>query len=418
MLSGSIYEIKSKPSQIFAATLNGMQEVPTNNSTATGMATLLLSPDETTATLSLNFSGLTSPQTDAHIHGPAGPGVTAPPVVQLPLGQISDFQISLTATQVQDLKSGLHYINVHSGMFPGGEIRGQFQTSPAVSVVALGANSVGVGEGEGSAHVNVTRSGNTASSTTVGFATGDTSGSNGCNVLNGSASSRCDYSPAIGTVTFAPGETSKTISILIVDDSYAEGSESFTISLTNPAGGILGPPTAATITINGNESTNGVNPIDQATFFVRQHYLDFLNREPDGPGLFFWTDQITSCGADTSCIELRRINVSAAFFLSIEFQQTGYLVYRMYKAGYGNLMGAPVPVSFNEFLPDTQQIGKGEVVGQTGWEQQLEDNKYAFAADFVARTRFIAAYPATLTPPQFVDVLFANSVVTPSTVER
>ncbi|MGH9905029.1 MAG: CHRD domain-containing protein, partial [Pyrinomonadaceae bacterium] len=353
------------------------------------MATLLLSPDETTATLSLNFSGLTSPQTDAHIHGPAGPGVTAPPVVQLPLGQISDFQISLTATQVQDLKSGLHYINVHSGMFPGGEIRGQFQTSPAVSVVALGANSVGVGEGEGSAHVNVTRSGNTASSTTVGFATGDTSGSNGCNVLNGSASSRCDYSPAIGTVTFAPGETSKTISILIVDDSYAEGSESFTISLTNPAGGILGPPTAATITINGNESTNGVNPIDQATFFVRQHYLDFLNREPDGPGLFFWTDQITSCGADTSCIELRRINVSAAFFLSIEFQPSGYLVYRMYKAGYGNLMGAPVPVSFNEFLPDTQQIGKGEVVGQTGWEQQLEDNKYAFAADFVARTRFI-----------------------------
>ena len=45
----------------------------------------------------------------------------------------------------------------------------------------------------------------------------------------------------------------------------------------------------------------------------------------------------------------------------------------MYKAGYGNLPGAPVPVRFNEFLPDTQQIGKGVVVGQTGWEQLLAE---------------------------------------------
>ena len=418
LLSGSIFEIKSKPSQIFVANLNGMQEVPANNSTATGTATLVLSPDEKTASLSLNFSGLSSQQTDAHIHGPATPGNTAPPVFQLPLGQISDAQISLTVPQVQDLKNGLHYINVHSSMFTSGEIRGQFQSSPSASVVALGANSIGVGEGEGSANITVTRSGNTSASATVGYATSDSSGSNGCNVLNGSASSRCDYSPATGTVTFVPGETSKIISILIVDDSYAEGSESFTISLTSPTGSSLGPPTTATITINDNESTTGVNPVDQATFFVRQHYLDFLNREPDALGLFFWTDQVTSCGADTACIELRRINVSAAFFLSIEFQQTGYLVYRMYKAGYGNLPSAPVPVRFNEFLPDTQQIGKGVVVGQTGWEQQLENNKNAFGADFVARPRFIAAHPTTLTPAQFVDALFANAVVTPSTAER
>jgi hypothetical protein len=236
--------------------------------------------------------------------------------------------------------------------------------------------------------------------------------------LNGSASSRCDYSTTIGTVTFAAGEASKVISVLIVDDSYAEGSEAFTISLTNPSGSILGPPTTATITINDNDSTGGVNPINQATFFVRQHYLDFLNREPDTAGLFFWMDQITSCGTDAACIELRRINVSAAFFLSIEFQQTGYLIYRMYKTGYGNLAGAPVPVRFDEFFPDTQQIGKGVVVGQTGWEEQLENNKIVFAADFVARARFIAAHPTTLTPAEFVDALFDNAVVLPSTAER
>jgi hypothetical protein len=235
LLSGSIYEIKSKPRQIFLANLNGLQEVPANSSTATGTASLVLSPDEKTATLSLNFTGLSSQQTNAHIHGPAAPGITAPPIFQLPSGQISDHQIILTVPQVQDLKSGLHYVNVHSSMFPDGEIRGQFLSSPTATVVALSANSFGVVEGEGSAHVTVTRLWNTSAPATVGYATSDNFGSNGCNVSNGSASSRCDYSTAVGTVIFEAGETSKTIPILIVDDSYAEGSEAFTINKVRPA---------------------------------------------------------------------------------------------------------------------------------------------------------------------------------------
>ncbi len=165
-------------------------------------------------------------------------------------------------------------------------------------------------------------------------------------------------------------------------------------------------------------SPTAVNIIEEAGFFVRLHYLDFLNREPDASGLAFWSDQITSCGTDTACVELRRINVSAAFFLSIEFQQTGYLVYRLYKAAYGNIANTPVPVRLNEFLPDTQQIGKGVVVGQTGWEQVLENNKNLFAADFVDRGRFKAAHPNTLTPEQFVDALFTNASVSPPATER
>ena len=78
---------------------------------------------------------------------------------------------------------------------------------------------------------------------------------------------------------------------------------------------------------------------------MRQQYLDFLNREPDQAGFDFWTNEITSCGRDVTCSEVKRINTSAAYFLSIEFQQTGYLVYRMYKATYGNLPGAPCPSS-------------------------------------------------------------------------
>ncbi len=162
----------------------------------------------------------------------------------------------------------------------------------------------------------------------------------------------------------------------------------------------------------------GSNPIDYEQFFVRQHYLDFLNRDPDASGLAFWTHEITSCGTDQSCIEVKRINVSAAFFISIEFQQTGYLIYRIYKASYGNIPAAPVPVRLSEFLPDTQQIGQGVVVNQAGWEQVLENNKQAFAADFVARSRFTSAFPTSMTPAAFVDTLFANAGFTPAASDR
>jgi hypothetical protein len=216
---------------------------------------------------------------------------------------------------------------------------------------------------------------------------------------------------------FTAGETFKTVDVPLTDDVYAEGNETFSVSLSNATGTTLGSPTSTTITITDNETTTGANPIDAADFFVHQHYIDFLNREPDPSGFSFWTNQITSCGSDAACIEVKRINVSAAFFLSIEFQETGYLVYRTYKAAYGNLPGAPVPVKLNEFLPDTQQIDQGVIVGSGAWQTQLENNKVAFMQDFVTRARFTAAYPTTLTPAQFVDMLFANAGVTPSAAE-
>jgi len=151
------------------------------------------------------------------------------------------------------------------------------------------------------------------------------------------------------------------------------------------------------------------NSIDHARFYVRQHYLDFLNRAADQGGLDFWADQITSCGTDAACTELRKVNVSAAYFLSIEFQQTGYLAYRTYKAAYGNIPGAPVPVTWQEFLPDTQAIGAGVQVGFGDWEQQLESNKNSFAQAFVSRKRFTDLYPSGMTPAQFVDALNQNA---------
>lgn len=183
------------------------------------------------------------------------------------------------------------------------------------------------------------------------------------------------------------------------------------------AGGVAVTP-AFRFTVFGNTSSITTNAIDDTNTFVVQHYRDFLNREADAAGLAFWTNQISRCGPDAACIEAARVNTSGAFFLSIEFQESGYLVYRFYKSAFGNLPGAPVPVRFNEFLPDAQQIGQGVVVTQAGWQTVLENNKQTFANDFVQRTRFTTAFPTSMTPDLFVDMLFANAGVIPSSSER
>ena len=173
--------------------------------------------------------------------------------------------------------------------------------------------------------------------------------------------------------------------------------------------------------------TNTPITIDDADFFVNQQYVDFLSRFPDQFGLDFWTSQITACGTNASCIAGLRDNTSGAFFLSIEFQETGYLVERMYKTAYGDgtgqLSGPPfkIPVPIirrSEFLPDTLQISNGVVVGKPGWDAVLAKNKTAFANDFVARTRFTTAFPTSMPADQFVDTLNANAGNPLSSSER
>ena len=288
------------------------------------------------------------------------------------------------------------------------------------SQIQLDRGSYDVAERDHSATITVTRTGNITGMASVNYATSDAAGANNCNTINSNASSRCDYETTLGTLNFAPGESSKTISVFLVDDTYTEAPEFFNISLSAPqgSGATLGSFTTATVIITSDDlAPGGPNPIDSADFFVSQHYIDILNREPDAGGLAFWTNQITSCGSDAQCIEIKRINVSAAFFLSIEFQETGYLVYRFYKAGHATI-GMPVPVRYAEFIADTQQIGQGVVIGQPGAEQRLEANKQTFALDFVLRLRFIQDHPTSDTPAAFVDELYLNAGVTPSATER
>ena len=143
------------------------------------------------------------------------------------------------------------------------------------------------------------------------------------------------------------------------------------------------------------------NPLDDPAFFVRQHYLDFLGREPDPEGLAFWYNElVTNCPfVPSPCMDARRVHVSAAFFLSIESQTTGFYVYRLHKAAYGTLP------RFDAFMADTRRASEGVVVGRAGWDALVEENQRRLAEEFVARAEFKARYPETLAPEQYVEAL-------------
>jgi hypothetical protein len=299
--------------------------------------------------------------------------------------------------------------------------RGVWETplvSPGANTVQFATGASSVNENTVSTAVTITRSGDTSFPASVSYATGDSAGATGCSALTSSASSRCNYLATLGRLNFAANETSKTISIPIISNSFAQGPLSFSMTLSAAAGlsTSVGSPGTTTITINDNAFT-GPNQIDTSSFFVREQYVDFLNREPDTAGLNFWTGQMTNCGNPD--LNVCRINVSAAFFQSIEFQDTGFLVYRFYKTAFGDATGTStsggshnlsVPViRLNQFLPDTQRIGQGVVVGVGNWQQQLENNKAAFAEEFVQRPAFLAPYPLTMTPATFVDALDTKS---------
>lgn len=268
----------------------------------------------------------------------------------------------------------------------------------------FGSSNYEVTEGCTTLAVTINRLGDTSASATVDYASADAV-----------ATERRDYITALGTLRFGPGEISKTVTLLVNDDSYVEGTETFLLVLSNPSGATLGAPAMATITINDNSTEPALNMIDDAADFAGQHYHDFLNRQADNSGLTFWTNETASCGTNVQCLEVKRINVSAAFFLSIEFQQTGYLVERLYKSAYGDATGIStiggthqisVPIiRLNEFLGDTQRISQNVVVLQPGWEQLIESNKQSFALEFAQRTRFTNSYPTSMTPAQFVDTL-------------
>ena len=279
-------------------------------------------------------------------------------------------------------------------------------TGSVVQVIPDGAATVRfsqssylVNEGAGHLDVTVTR-GDTSGTASVDYKTTDTDTFMfGCaDTVNnaGGAYGRCDYATSVDTLNFLAGETTKTFAIPIIDDSLAEGNETFSIVLSNVTGASLGTPATATVTIIDNETVTGANPIFTTPFFVRQHYLDFLSREPEVGEP--WTAVLNNCSDVNNNPACDRLTVSAAFFGSPEFQLKGYFVYRFYKLAFNRL-----PL-YTEMVTDMRAV-----TGQTPAE--VFQKKATFSNAFAQRTEFTNTYGA-LTNAQYVAALMGRYSLT------
>jgi hypothetical protein len=171
-----------------------------------------------------------------------------------------------------------------------------------------------------------------------------------------------------------------TVTPLMTDYTFGPSSRSFSL----PADRI-----SATFTATPNAVITA-NPLDTEMYFVRQQYVDFLGREPDQGGLIYWSNEISRCGTDQTCINSRRIGVSAAFFIEQEYQQTGSFVYRLYKGALGRR------VPYDEFNFDRQKV----IVGSS-----LDQSKSALAYSFVQSWEFMQRYASATTAESFVNAL-------------
>ncbi|HYY42632.1 MAG TPA: hypothetical protein VE775_07845, partial [Pyrinomonadaceae bacterium] len=126
-----------------------------------------------------------------------------------------------------------------------------------------------------------------------------------------------------------------------------------------------------------------VNPLEDTSFFVRQQYIDFLNRGPEEAGLNAWVNLLNQCpenGYGTTHVECDRVQVSAGFYRSQEFLGRGYFIYRAYDAALGRLP------RYAEFLPEMGRLGAARTAAE------LEANKVAYMDDFVQRAEFQTRY--------------------------
>jgi hypothetical protein len=224
--------------------------------------------------------------------------------------------------------------------------------------------------------------------------------------------------------------------VLISQDNSVEGTETLNLTLSNPSAGLLlGAPATAVLEITDDATEPATNPIDNANDFARQQYHDVLNREPDAPGLAFWTDNIEKCNdparrppgqTPAQCIDKQRESTAVAFFMSPEFQMTGGFVYRLYK---GSLTGTPnydggspnsspgrFPTSV-EFMRDMSQASEGIVVNNQISGAVVEANRNRLAAAFMLRPEFVAKYGG-LSNSLYVQELFNTTGIIPTATQR
>jgi subtilisin family serine protease len=285
----------------------------------------------------------------------------------------------------------------------------------ATSNTPTGTNSIGFaqasyqyGEGDGRATFQITRSGDTSGAATLDYRTTDSDTfSVGCAdpVGNqGGAFARCDFAATVGKLSFGAGEKSKTVTVPIIDDGHDEGAETFQLQLSNPVGTntSLGAQSVATVTLEDNDTGVVPNPVTNSiTFFVRQHYLDFLSREPEPNEP--WSGVMMRCanintGPEVLNTDCDRIAVSRAFLESPEFNVKGFYAFRFYKLAFNRLP------QYTEIVADMSFVA-----GAT--EAEVYARKAQLATAFAARQEFVDRYSG-MSNAQYVSSLLARYALT------
>ncbi|HEX8772070.1 MAG TPA: tandem-95 repeat protein [Pyrinomonadaceae bacterium] len=263
------------------------------------------------------------------------------------------------------------------------------------------AVSYTIGEEQGHATITVTRTGNTGAVATVDFETSDLAGLNNCSVNTGDASARCDYTAMGGTLTFAAGEASRTFNVPIINDVYVEGLEHLTLTLSNPTGGVLGATSVVSLSITDDDLAVGApNPIDNRAFFIRQLYLDFLNRQPEPSGLAAWLNRLNTCPQPGETLQnCDEIEVASAFFRSPEYFDRAYFIFKVYEEALGR------QPQYDEYQHDILRV--------TGFltAQELEARKQQFVLEFTQRQEFKNKYDGIADSGAFVDELLNTAGV-------
>ena len=274
----------------------------------------------------------------------------------------------------------------------------QPELTPEVPTLQFSQNAYQFSEGAGRAAVVITRAGDNSSSVSVKFETVDDPAAVPCSTANGTAYARCDYSTTVDTVTFAPGEVSKEITIALVDDAHVEGNEAVQLRLSEPKGvAALGAQSTATLTITDNDAAAGANPIFTTPFFVRIHYLDFLSREPEVGEP--WSDILNHCPNVDNNPPCDRITVSQSFFGAPEFRLKGLFVYNFYRVAFNRRP------DYAEIIPDMRSV-----TGQTPADTFAR--RAAFPVAFVQRTEFRATYDA------LSNAAYVNTLLNPYGVQQ
>ena len=217
----------------FSVALNHTSTTPTTVTLtpASGSATLAT---DTSSSLQVSFDGgaTWSPVSGSTVTVPAGAGgfVVRVPSVNDNISEPSE-TISLSASTVQNTApvTGTGTITDNDGI-------------PTLSITGPGL----VNEAAGTVTYTVTLSNPSASTVSVNYGT-----------ANGSATAGSDYTATSGSLSFAPGETSKTFTVAIANDAVYEGSEAYSVSLSAPTNATLGTASVSTAIADDGTGSGG-----------------------------------------------------------------------------------------------------------------------------------------------------------------